>query len=257
MNPHIAFLPDASQACMAGYTSLGPRLVWLGCPVQLEVEEVASTSNTSTPKALVDIGRAPSPTPQHSSIHTVYLQRSSWNARAGNTHPSFVYEGGETQCGCTSTLTTVGKGMGRVEAESECTTNLWLRVHYQPQSEGFAHSLRINKARWRDGGQPLTLPGSPASPAISCVLGGVSTRGAKECLIIEGSRSGRLEFNMIYSIVRNYIYSTLTLVCCTSLPALLVVASCQCDSEQGLFIAESCRPLSVPQCISASRCVCQ
>ena len=63
---------------MAGYTSLGPRLVWLGCPVQLEVEEVASTSNTSTPKALVDIGRAPSASPKRPracvyNTHTHYM----------------------------------------------------------------------------------------------------------------------------------------------------------------------------------------
>ena len=51
---------------------LGPRLVWLGCPVQaLEVEEVASTYNTSTSKALVDIGRAPSAFPTRENTHSI------------------------------------------------------------------------------------------------------------------------------------------------------------------------------------------
>ena len=47
-------------------------IVRLDCPVQaLDAEEVDSTSNTSTPEALVDIGRAPSATPQRREYTTV------------------------------------------------------------------------------------------------------------------------------------------------------------------------------------------
>jgi hypothetical protein len=49
------------------------RLVHQGFPVQAGgVEEVASTSFVSPPEALVDIGCAPSATPQRSEYTTVY-----------------------------------------------------------------------------------------------------------------------------------------------------------------------------------------
>ena len=52
--------------------SAGTQACMTGRPVQaLEAEEVASTSYTSTPKALVDIGRALSASPTREYTHSM------------------------------------------------------------------------------------------------------------------------------------------------------------------------------------------